>query len=83
MSQNLLIPIGVFCPAAGVKDKADFFLCFEEMLRCGVAANSFPHAFCCDLSVCGVPFGSQKIPFNTFYSPSSKCVITGAVPNVI
>lgn len=41
-----------------------FCVDFEEMLRFGVAANSFPHSFCCcDLNVCGVPFGTQKIPF--------------------
>lgn len=48
-----------FRPAAGIQDKP----AFEKNLRCGVAANSFPHSFYCfDLSVCG-PFRSQKIPF--------------------
>lgn len=61
---NLLIP-GIFCPAAGIRDKPDFFCVdFEEMLGFGVAANSLPHSFCWfNLCVCGVPFGMQKIPF--------------------
>lgn len=28
VSENLLIPNGVFCPAAGIQDKPDFFLCW-------------------------------------------------------